>query len=125
MYPQTKEDGKPGQPSSKDLIEITTVPPPGGGPGRRELIAGLVAIENPTRYRIVIFSHTDLWYVQPFVAAPFTDTDSKGKWQTRIHLGDEYAALLVKPSYDPPSTAITLPRVGGDVVAIARAAARK
>jgi hypothetical protein len=111
---------------SQSTIEITTIPPAGGGPGRQELIAGRINIADPGKYRLCIFSHTDRWYVQPYVAAPFTDPDPRnGRWQTRIHLGDEYAVLLVKPSYSPQATMLELPKIGGDVVAIAREAARQ
>ena len=114
------------QAGGQSIIEVTTIPPAGGGPGRQELIAGRVNIADPGKYRLCIFSHTDRWYVQPYVAAPFSDIDPKnGRWQTRIHLGDEYAVLLVKPSYSPQATMLELPRIGGDVVAIAREAARQ
>jgi hypothetical protein len=127
MAAQTKKVEKPAEKSAGDRppVEIITIPSAGAGPGKQELIAGRVSIANPGSYRLCIYSHTDRWYVQPYVAAPFTDINSStGRWQTRIHLGDEYAVLLVRPSYTPPSTMLELPKVGGDIIAIAREAAR-
>jgi hypothetical protein len=112
--------------SSKPVVEITTLPHAGGGPTEQELIAGRVNIANPSNYHICIFSHTDRWYVQPYVAAPLTEINpSDGRWQTRIHLGEEYAVMLVKPAYNPPATLLELPKTGGDIVYIAREAARR
>lgn len=99
-------------------IVITQVPPVGGGPNRTEMIAGEVRGESPNDYRIVIFAHADMWYVQPYVAAPFTSIGKDGRWKSNTHLGHEYAALLVKPSYKPPATTIALPAIGGDVLAV-------
>lgn len=117
---------KKGDKTSAKPIEITTLPRAGGGPTDQELIAGRVTVTNPGSYRISIYSHTDRWYVQPYTAAPLTDINSSdGRWQTRIHLGDEYAVMLVKPSYNPPATLLELPQIGGDIVYIAREAARR
>jgi hypothetical protein len=65
------------------------------------------------------------WWVQPTVASPFTDIDDHGNWQTDTHLGSSYAALLVKPSFKPAGTIDGLPVVRGDVIALARVAARR
>lgn len=120
---QTKKAEKT---AGKPPVEITTLPRAGGGPTEQDLIAGRVNVANPGSYRISIFSHTDRWYVQLYTAAPLTDINpSDGRWQTRIHLGDEYAVVLVKPSYNPPSTLLELPKIGGDIIYIAREAARR
>jgi hypothetical protein len=105
-------------------ITITHAPPAGGGPGRMEPIAGRAVGKDVRRYRVVIFSYTDRWYVQPFVAAPFTEIRADGTWASRIHLGTEYAALLVDAPYKPPATAFGLPPLGQGVVAITRTPAR-
>jgi len=61
-------------------------------------IAGrVVGVENPGALRIVVFAHTDTWYVQPYVAAPHTRIEADGTWSTATHLGNEYAVLLVNP----------------------------
>ena len=56
--------------------------------------------------RIVLFakSSSGLWWVQPLTAEPFTTIAPDGTWKSDIHLGLEYAALLVRPGYAPPDT---------------------
>lgn len=103
--------------SLEPSIQITVVPPKGGGPDRMATIAGKAGGFNPNECKVVIFTRTNTWYVQPYANAPYTSIDSRGEWQTQTHLGDEYAALLVKPSYRPPATTDSLPPVGGDVLA--------
>jgi hypothetical protein len=112
--------------AGKPPVEVTTIPPVGGGPDRQELIAGCINLPNPGSYRISVWSHTDRWYVEPYVAAPLLEPDPyTGRWQARIFLGAEYAVMLVRPSYKPPATMLELPRIGGDVVYIARVPARQ
>ena len=61
-----------------------------------------------------------MWWVQPFRSRPFTDIARGSTWQNSIHLGTEYAALLVDAEYRPPGTTESLPERGGGVVAVAR-----
>jgi hypothetical protein len=58
------------------------------------------------------------WWVQPLSNKPFTDIDAGGAWQSRIHLGAEYAALLVEPGFVVPRRTVKLPQSGNGVVAI-------
>jgi hypothetical protein len=121
---QARRRGK-ARGTAKTAIRITTVPPKGGGPDSLDTIAGTVSGVKTESYKVIIFAHTDRWYVQPYIDAPDTSIGSDGKWESDTHLGLEYAALLVKPSYKPPATAATLPAVGGAVLAIARERARQ
>jgi hypothetical protein len=108
---------KPPPPS----ITFTTVPnAEPGGAEKLAPIAGRVVGARPGE-RIVVFAKSDVgvWWVQPLASEPFTTIESDGTWTSKIHLGVEYAALLVQPAYRPPATADVLPRPGGDVVAIA------
>jgi len=41
------------------------------------------------------------------------------KWKNVTHLGEEYAALMVDPSYSPPQITEVLPATGGAVAAVA------
>jgi hypothetical protein len=50
---------------------------------------------------------------------PFTTIESDGRWKASVHLGLQYAALLVDPTYDPPQQTETLPIAGKGVVALA------
>jgi hypothetical protein len=69
---------------------------------------------------IVVFARSGLWYVQPFVANPYTTIRRDSTWSTSTHFGSEYAAVLVRSGYRPPPTIDALPEIGGAVVAIAR-----
>jgi hypothetical protein len=106
--------------SQKPGITITVVPHAGkGGDQEMEKIAGTVSGVRAEDYVVVLFTHTDKWYVQPFIDSPYTSIDNKNKWESDTHLGREYAALLVKPSFKPPDAPKILPKVGDDVIAIA------
>jgi hypothetical protein len=50
---------------------------------------------------------------------PFTRIESDGRWKASVHLGLQYAALLVEPTYDPHEQTESLPIVGDGVVALA------
>ena len=121
---QSKGSVKRNKLRPKPDIAITRVPSKGAGPDRTEPIAGTVSGVNVNECRVVVFARTNTWYVQPYAASPYTTISNDGKWDTDTHLGDEYAALLVKPSYKPPPTTNTLPEVGDDVLAIVRVLAK-
>jgi hypothetical protein len=111
-----------GSPNVAPSIEFTTIPrADAGGPGVLEPVAGRVKGARPNQ-RIVLFTRSDEgWWVQPFRSRPFTDIERDATWKSAIHLGQEYAALLVEADYRPPATAESLPEPGGGVVAVARA----
>lgn len=119
--PVTKAAGtEPTKPS----IEITLVPSKGAGEESMGKIAGSVSGVDAGRCKVVIFAHTDVWYVQPYTADSDTEIGEGGHWENDTHLGREYAALLVKSEYKPPSTTGKLPPVAGDVLAIAQVPAK-
>ena len=98
-------------------IQILVVPSKGSGPDSRGVIVGkIIGIENPLQYRITIYAFTDLWYIQPTHDQPLTMINSDGTWESTTHLGSQYAVLLVKSSFKPLSTIVTLPS-GDDVLA--------
>lgn len=112
-------------PSQSVKIKFTEVPPAGAGPQSQEDIAGIVTgIEKVETYKIVIYAHTDAWYVQPLTDDPYTDIAPDGGWSNWTHLGNRYAALVVRPSFQPPSKTQSLPRVGSDVIARAEVSAK-
>ena len=101
------------------VLEFTVVPEATAGGSRRlERIAGRVAGARPGQ-RIVLFAKSGIWWVQPFTDRPFTAIAGDSTWTSTIHLGTEYAALLVDPDYTPPPTAEYLPERGGAIKAIA------
>jgi len=120
------EDPQPAPPSgTKPKITIKTAPSIPPGEGSTDDIEGTVTGVKGSDYKVVIYAYGDKWYVQPTVAAPLTDIDEEGKWEAKTHGGLEYAALLVKPSYKPSATLETLPKAGGDVIAVAKKKPKK
>jgi hypothetical protein len=70
--------------------------------------------------RIVLYAKTDgRWGVCRQPGTPFTNIETDGRWKASVHLGIQYAALLVDPSYNPPEQTESLPIVGNGVVAMA------
>ena len=129
--PATKNTGTEPAGSSEEVltteprIEITEVPSKGAGPDALETIAGKVSGVKVTECKVVIFAGTDIWYVQPYINSSDTSISEDGTWRTDTHLGNRYAALLVKSSYRPPTATGKLPAVGRDVLAVATVDAKK
>jgi hypothetical protein len=108
------------QPTTKPSIEFSIIPQAEeGGPDKRASIAGRVIGAHPDQ-QIVLFAKAGTWWVQPTADDPFTAIHPDSTWTNSIHLGTEYAALLVGPGYRPPPTIDVLPSEGGDVVAVKR-----
>ena len=100
-------------------IEFTTVPPAAnGGSEKMAPVAGRVRGMRANQ-RIVLFAKSGSWYVQPYRSRPFTAIDNDFTWKSTIHLGTEYAALLVEPDYHPPVMTEAVPQRGAGIVAVA------
>jgi hypothetical protein len=68
--------------------------------------------------RIVLYAKTDgRWGLCRQSGQPFTNIEADGRWEGSVHLGLQYAALLVDPTYDPPEQIESLPIVGNGVLA--------
>jgi len=67
----------------------------------------------------VLYARSGNWWVQPLVSHPFTVIKPGSNWTNATHLGTEYAALLVKPGFQPTATLAALPRQGGPIAAVA------
>src|SRR5216684_6242026 len=51
--------------------------------------------------RIVLYAKTDgRWGVCRQSDQPFTNVEADGRWKASVHLGIQYAALLVDPTYN-------------------------
>ena len=92
-------------------ISISEFPPynPVGGPASVGHIAGTVEGSGREEYSIVIYSYTNLWYVQPSTEKPRTAIDPNGNWRAEIKTGSKYAVLLVPQNYQPPNKSSTNP----------------
>jgi signal transduction histidine kinase len=107
------------QADAKSSIEFSRVPLAAeGGRDTFDVIEGRVHGARPGQ-QIVLFTRTNVWYVQPFADQPFTEIQPDSTWRSLTHLGTEYAALLVEPGYRPPSSTDVLPGEGNGVVAVA------
>ena len=86
---------------------------------KTDIIEGRATGARP-RQRIVLYAKTDgRWGVCRQSGQPFTNIETDGRWKASVHLGIQYAALLVDPTYDPPEQTESLPIVGNGVVALA------
>lgn len=100
-------------------IQFTTIPPAAvGGSERVAAIGGLARGIRPGQ-RIVIYTKSGVWWVQPLTAQPFTTIAADSTWHSAIHLGVEYAALIVEEGYRPENTRDALPPLGSGVIALA------
>src|ERR1700693_1548582 len=83
------------------------------------IIDGRVTGARPGQ-RILLYAKTDgRWGVCRQSGQPFTNIDTDGRWKASVHLGLQYAALLVDPTYNPPEQTESLPIVGNGVEALA------
>ena len=86
---------------------------------KTDIIEGRAAGARPGQ-RIVLYSNTDgRWGVCRQSGQPFTNIETDGRWKASVHLGIQYAALLVDPTYNPPEQTESLPIVGNGVMALA------
>src|ERR1700757_4384369 len=86
---------------------------------KTDIIEGRATGARPGQ-RIVLYAKTDgRWGVCRQSGQPFTNIETDGRWKASVHLGTQYAALLVNPTYNPPEQTESLPTVGSGVVALA------
>jgi hypothetical protein len=86
---------------------------------KTDIMDGRVTGARPGQ-RIVLYAKTDgRWGQCQQSGQPFTKIERDGRWKASVHLGLQYAALLVDPTYDPPEQTESLPIVGNGVVALA------
>lgn len=90
-----------------------------GDENLQDVIEGTVSGER-TGQRLVLYSRSGgLWWVQPLSTSPFTTILPGGAWRSELHLGTDYAVLLVDASYDPAAVLAKLPERGQGVEALA------
>jgi hypothetical protein len=86
---------------------------------KRGIVDGRAMAARPGQ-RVVLYAKTDgRWGICRQGVAPFTDIQTDGRWKASVHLGLQYAALLVDSAYNPPEQTESLPTVGNGVVALA------
>src|SRR5262245_35093894 len=96
-------------------IEINQVPPyePQGGPDTRAVIAGKISGTSDPVYSVVLYARaSEIWYIQPTAYASHAIRPDN-TWTSWTHTGSSYAALLVRPGFEPVPRLDVLPKVGG------------
>jgi hypothetical protein len=106
---------RPAEPA----IEFTKVPASTyGGPTEMDIVEGRVKGARPGQ-RVVLYALSGMWWVQPYAATPIIDIQADSTWHASIHLGMQYAALLVESTYVPDANLRRLPTKGGPISALA------
>jgi hypothetical protein len=96
---------------------VTIDAPPAGA----SQLSGHACNVDTTRINVVIYVLTNQWYVQPLIAAPFTDIAADGTWTNFTHPWNSIVVLLVDPaSYSPAPTEIANPALDPRVLAWAQ-----
>jgi len=86
---------------------------------KTDRVEGLATGALP-RQRIVLYAKTDgRWGLCRQSDQVFANIEPDGRWKASVHLGIQYAALLVDPTFNPPEQTESLPSVGNGVVALA------
>lgn len=102
-------------------ITFAAVPQAGtGGPASNGILSGRVQPLGPDEQMVIYVRIRQSWWVQPFANQRFTEIHPDGSWSTTTHLGQEFAAILIKKGYVPGPLIDSLPVIGGNILAIAR-----
>ena len=104
-------------------ISFTQVPEWNTGDRSEEdVIEGTVSGARQGQQMVLYSKCGGLWWLQPLLSSPFTAILPDKAWRNEVHLGTDYAALLVDNSYRPAAVLRQLPGRGGAVeqVAVAR-----
>jgi hypothetical protein len=110
------------KPNAAPSITFTRLPRSSeGGTDTQGLIEGHVEGAHVGEQIVLFAMSRGVWWVQPFADRPFTDIHADQQWRNMTHLGTEYAAVLVDPTFHPPETTNQLPQKGGSVIAVATA----
>ena len=109
---------RPPRTAAEPAIRFTKKPRSIDGSDVLESIEGQVTGAKPGQ-RVVLYAESvGTWWIQPFIAKPFTAVQPNSIWRNSTHLGKKYAALLVDSSYVPPPKTQVLPGKGGPVLAV-------
>ncbi len=66
-------------------------------------------LKSPENYYIIIYAHTNFWFIQPYDYDYLTPIDPNGNWKLQTHLGNEYLILLVNDKYQPEKRSGAVP----------------
>jgi hypothetical protein len=115
-----EEQARREQHRSSDVqIVIDTVPPADqGGPDTHAEIAGKVSGKVSPGYMVAIYARAfGEWYIQP-QAGFLHPIKPDNTWATWTHTGTRYAALLVRPDFEPLTRLDMLPQANNYILAL-------
>jgi hypothetical protein len=68
------------------------------------IIHGIANNIDASKIRVVMWARTDIWYVQPYIARPYTEICADGSWKNSTHPWTRMVVLLVDSTYIPGAT---------------------
>jgi len=107
------------QSSNSPTLVFDKVPKVAGDPNKLDTLEGHVAGFQAGQQIVLYTNSEELWWIQPDIYHPITKIQADAGWKGQVHLGQQYAALLVDPAYNPPETFEALPPNGNGVAAVA------
>jgi len=69
-------------------------------------LSGFANNIDAANVKVVIYVMTNMWWIQPWAAHPYTDICSDGSWTSYTHPWDRIAVLLVNPALFPASSTL-------------------
>lgn len=90
--------GGPPPPACPDVISIIDLAP------GDDIVSGVADVSSPDQYRVVLWARTNIWYIQPTTADPYTVIRSDGTWSNYTNPWERIVALLVDSTYVPTPT---------------------
>jgi hypothetical protein len=117
---------RPATSGAQPKILFTQVPErdPGNQP-EQDVMEGKVNGAKPGQVLVLYSKIGALWWLQPLLSAPFTPIAPDGVWRNEVHLGTDYAVLLVDAGYRPAAVLDQLPQPGHGVTATAVSAGQE
>lgn len=101
-------------------ISFTQVPQwETGDRNENDVMEGTVRGAQQGQHMVLYSKCGGLWWLQPLLTSPFTAILPNKEWRNEMHLGTDYAALLVDAAYHPAAVLRQLPKQGGAVAAVA------
>ena len=89
-----------GDPNAPPSIQIESLPQPSGVAGT---VSGVVNNVRTGSVRISAWAHTDRYYPQPLLTAPFTCVNGNGSWSYFTNPWRRVIVLLVDDTYEIPT----------------------
>jgi hypothetical protein len=109
-----------GDPSAAAKLVITESPPDCCYGDWAGSLHGTVSNVDTQQAIVAVYARTDIYYVQPVVGAS-VEISCAGTFGTATHGGAHYAAIVAQRGWRPPAQLLTLPQVGGKVLAVVSA----